>query len=68
MNIQELNAKGITRRDVATLLRQAERLCNWYSARYVAAGFKCSAADQQKWDVACARWDHFRSVAQQIAA
>lgn len=58
----ELAAKGLTRRDVARMLKKAETLANWHAARYVAQGHRVSPAQQAEWDAACAKWDHFKAT------
>ena len=56
----ELQAKGITQRQVAGMLARAEKLCNWHLKRHMLQG--STAAQQAEWDAACARWDHLKAT------
>lgn len=58
----ELQAKGITRRDVQRLLAKTETRVNSYVNQYIRNGNKCSAAFQVAWDAECARWDHLKAT------
>jgi hypothetical protein len=49
LSAAELHAKGITKRQVAGMLRRAEAHCNWFAARYAANG-SVSAKEQAEWD------------------
>ena len=58
----ELQAKGITRRDVQRLLKSTETRVNSYAKQYTQNGSKCSAGFQAAWDAECARWDHLKAT------
>lgn len=58
----ELQAKGITRRDVQRLLKNTETRVNSYVNQYIRNGNKCSAGFQAAWDAECARWDHLKAT------
>jgi hypothetical protein len=58
----EIQAKGITMRDVQRLLKKSETRVNSYATQYARNGFKCSDAFQAAWDAECARWDHFKAT------
>ena len=58
----ELQAKGITKRDVQRLLKSTETRVNRYFSQYVRNGNKCSAGFQAAWDAECARWDHLKAT------
>lgn len=61
LSANELRDKGITKSQVAGMLRRAEARCNWFSARYAATG-SVSVKEQTEWDTACARWDHIKAT------
>lgn len=56
----ELQAKGITKRQVAGMLARAEKLCNWHLKRHMLQG--TTEAQQAEWDTACAKWDHLKAT------
>ena len=58
----ELQAKGITRRDVQRLLKSTETRVNSYVTQYIRNGNKCSTGFQAAWDAECARWDHLKAT------
>mgnify|MGYP000889845763 CR=1 FL=1 len=62
LNTAELQAKGISRRDVQRLLAKTETRVNSYVSQYIRNGNKCSAAFQAAWDAECARWDHLKAT------
>ena len=57
----ELQAKGITKRQVAAMLARAEKLCNWHAKRHAVQG-GYTAAEHAEWDAACAKWDHLKAT------
>ena len=58
----ELQAKGITSRDVQRLLKKTETRVNSYVSQYIRNGNKCSASFKSAWDAECARWDHIKAT------
>ena len=58
----ELQAKGITKRDIQRMLKSCETRVNSYVTQYVRNGNQCSAGFQASWDAECARWDHLKST------
>lgn len=62
LTAQEIAAKGITKKDIAGMLRRAERLVNWHVTRYTGCGGRISEGQQKEWDAACARWDHIKET------
>lgn len=67
LSATELHAKGITKRQVAGMLRRAEARCNWFAARHAANG-GVSTAEQAEWDADCARWDHLKATLHVLSA
>lgn len=67
LSATELHAKGITKRQVAGMLRRTEARCNWFAARHAANG-SVSATEQVEWDTDCARWDHLKATLQVLSA
>ena len=63
----ELQAKGISKRDISGMLRRAEKLCNWYSAKHLKAG-SLANKEQAEWDAACARWDNLKATLQVLSS
>ncbi len=57
-----LAQKGISKRDVKSLLRRSEARVNSYTRQYARNGFKCSERFRESWDAECARWDHFKAT------
>lgn len=66
LTIEELRRKGITRRQVAAMMRRAERLCAWHLRRHMERG--STAAEVAAWDIACAKWDNLKATLQVFEA
>jgi hypothetical protein len=67
LTTEELQTKGISKRNVSGMLRRAEKLCNWYAAKHLATG-SVTDKEQTEWNAACARWDHLKATLQGMSS
>jgi len=58
----ELEAKGIAKRDVEKLLKSTETRIKSYVKQYAKNGNVCSPGFKKSWDAECRRWDHLKST------
>ena len=57
---EELQAKGIKRKDVVRVLKTTERECNYFFKLHLTR--KLTDKEQNQWDNANSRWDHFKAT------
>ena len=57
---EELQAKGIKRKDVVRVLKTTERECNYFFKLHLTR--KLTDKEQNQWDNANSRWDHFKTT------
>lgn len=57
---EELQTKGIKRKDVVRVLKTTERECNYFFKLHLIR--KLTDKEQKQWDSANSRWDHFKAT------